>query len=276
MAGRLGSLPFAELLANSLAADATTLACANALDGSLFKSARAIPDLLFYAKLARDSGFEDPVAMLAPLERLASLNGGLGRLPAPLLDLLAWQLHVDGYEAAVDHEARLRLVQMSLLLHRRKGTPWSVKNALKSAFLCPVELCEWFNYGGRPYFFRVAIDVDDACWGEDFSPKAWRLIFEYKNVRSWLEEFLTRARTRLARKIAVAARSRTLVRPCLWFRPVEPARLQIRPVAALMSRSVARPGLWFGRGRQISLARRMAFCGAGLTRTYLQMRRSDG
>lgn len=85
MARYLGATPFRELLAHSIAADPTVRAAADALDNVLNAAARAVPDVLVYARLARDSGFVDPVPMLPPLTRLAALSGGLRALPEQVL-----------------------------------------------------------------------------------------------------------------------------------------------------------------------------------------------
>ena len=133
MARRLGSTPFRELLPDSLSGDPSIRAAAAALDTVLDATTRAIPGVLLYARLAHDTGFVEPVAMLPPLARLSELSGGLASLPEPVLDVLAWQLHVEGYETAVDVAAKRQLIAGSLLLHRRRGTPWAVRTALETA-----------------------------------------------------------------------------------------------------------------------------------------------
>ena len=150
MARRLGTTPFRELLPDSLSGDSSIRAAAAALDTVLDAAARAIPGVLLYARLAHDTGFVEPVAMLPPLSRLSELSGGLASLPEPVLDLLAWQLHVEGYEAAVDVAAKRQLIAGSLLLHRRRGTPWAVRTALEAALHVPATVQQWFEYGGEP------------------------------------------------------------------------------------------------------------------------------
>lgn len=90
MARRLGSTPFRELLPDSLSGDSSIRAAAAALDTVLDATTRAIPGVLLYARLAHDTGFVEPVAMLPPLARLSELSGGLASLPEPVLDVLAW------------------------------------------------------------------------------------------------------------------------------------------------------------------------------------------
>ena len=141
MARRLGSTPFRELLPDSLSGDSSIRAAAAALDTVLDATTRAIPGVLLYARLARDTGSAVSVPMLSPLSRLAALSGGLTSLPEAVLDHLAWQLHVEGYETAVDVAAKRQLIAGSLLLHRRRGTPWAVRMAVASVSRTMMRTC---------------------------------------------------------------------------------------------------------------------------------------
>ena len=245
MSKYLGSTPFRDLLVHSIAADPTMRAAAEALDAAFLKSVRAIPDVLLYARLANDSGFVTPVPMLSAMTRLSDLSGGLAELPSDVLDMLAWQLHVEGYEATVDMQAKRQLIQGSLLLHRRKGTPWAVKNALVTALRLPTELSEWFSYGGRPYFFRVALDVTGADFDATSAANAFRLIYEYKNVRSWLDYLETRSTEILKERVGVGLCSRTNARCRLWFPVPQPSHMERRTGMAFNGRTVSKSRLWF-------------------------------
>lgn len=228
MSRYLGSTPFRELLAPSIARDPSVRAAAAALDNVLNAAARAVPDVLVYARLARDSGFVDPVPMLPPLTRLSDLSGGLAELPPEALDLLAWQLHVEGYEAAVSVQAKRELVSVSLILHRRKGTPWAVRNALEIALRLPAEVRQWFEYGGKPYFFRVRLDVTGAVFGPESGHNAFRLIHDHKNVRSWLDCLETEAAIPLPESVGVGLADHTATRLLLRFPPPPPSPLRQR------------------------------------------------
>ena len=200
MAGRFGSTPFADLLANSLARDDTTRAAAESLDGVLGKAAVALPEILLYARLA-----EAPLEQLAPpLQRLTALAGGLTAIPEALLDLLAWQFHVDGYEAAVTYEDKRRLVDRSILMHRRKGTPWAVAEALRSLGYADARIYEGggvcryngeITYGGAETYaagnrwalFDVEIDLGGDMGVSAASVLRLRVAIEaWKNARSHL------------------------------------------------------------------------------------------
>lgn len=216
MARRLGETPFAELLPHNLAQDATLKAVADSLDKILAPSIAGIAPLLIYDRLSKAA----PQSLLPPLMRLAEQSGGLAPLPEQLLDMLAWQLHVDGYEAAYDYQAKERLIWQSLMLHRRKGTPWAVRNALAAAFGGEASIDEWFNYAGKPYFFRAWLDVTGLFWDQEATPKALRLIWEYKNVRSWLEFLETRSRTPMEHHTGIGLVERIASRCRLYFSPV--------------------------------------------------------
>lgn len=245
MARRLGSTPFLELLPHSLSGDPAMRAAASALDGVLDATTRAIPGVLLYARLAYDTGFVDPVDMLPPLARLSALSGGLASLPEPVLDLLAWQLHVESYETAVDVAAKRQLIAGSLLLHRRRGTPWAVRTALVTALRLPTVIRQWWEYGGRPYFFRVRLDVSDAGLDETGVTDALRIVFDYKNTRSWLDCLETVSTRPLPVSVAVAGCMRSMHRVRLWFppRPVPSGHVHMGLTGCM--RTMNRVRLWF-------------------------------
>lgn len=103
-----------------------------------------------------------------------------------LLDLLAWQMHVDFYDNTLPIESKRNLVKNSIRWHRIKGTPQAVIESVTSIF-GEAELQEWFEYNGEPYFFALDIDVVNEILTEDNLKRVYDLINEYKNLRSWLE-----------------------------------------------------------------------------------------
>jgi phage tail P2-like protein len=108
-----------------------------------------------------------------------------------LLDLLAWQFHVDFYKPEMPVETKRELVLKSLDWHTRKGTP-SVVEEIVSAVFSKAEIHEWFEYGGLPYRFRITTEepLPDT---ESFNELV-RSIFTGKNTRSWLDSITSIAR----------------------------------------------------------------------------------
>jgi len=109
-----------------------------------------------------------------------------------LLDLLAWQFHVEGYDLAKTVEEKRNLVKNAIELHRYKGTPYAVKKVLSTLNLGGV-VREWFEYGGEPYRFKLDLFFEELVkHGITLTPevqeKLLDLINSYKNERSHLEE----------------------------------------------------------------------------------------
>lgn len=228
MSKYLGSTPFRELLTPSIVEDPTMRAAADALDGVLNAATRAIPRVLLHARLAHASGHD----LLPPLGRLTEQTGGLEPLDDRTLELLAWQLHTEGFEVALTSQAKEALVNESVPIHRLAGTPWALRRALELALEAEVTLPEWFEYGGRPYFFKVRFAVPPAGLSEDRLREVFRLIYEKKNVRSWLDGVETGSVPPLPEYIGAGLSGRTATRPRLRFPPSPPLPLRRRIGAA--------------------------------------------
>ncbi|WP_333656293.1 phage tail protein I, partial [Dissulfurispira sp.] len=111
-------------------------------------------------------------------------------VPASILPYLAWQFHVEGYDLTKTDTEKRSLIKKSLELHRYKGTPWAVENAI-STLGFPSEVIEWFRYGGNSYRFKVSVDISkNRGIDEQLISQIEKLIHQYKNVRSWLETII--------------------------------------------------------------------------------------
>ena len=106
-----------------------------------------------------------------------------------LLDLLAWQFHIEGYELAQSLEEKRNLIKRAIQLHRYKGTPYAIKEVLRALGL-EGKVKEWFEYGGEPYRFKVELGITNREITPELRDKLIKLIEEYKNVRSHLEEII--------------------------------------------------------------------------------------
>ncbi|MDR2056132.1 MAG: phage tail protein [Desulfovibrio sp.] len=116
----------AALLPGSISGDARMRAAAEALSPLLRKTALAVPNLLIFGRM----GNQSPEEMIASLGRLTSARGGLPAPSTALLELLAWQLHVDFREAAGTDARLAGMVLNSIPWHRIKGTPAGIRDAL--------------------------------------------------------------------------------------------------------------------------------------------------
>jgi len=184
----------------------------------------------------------------ARMEALARLTARLSALPAavPIVNLfdlvdpsalasLGEQFHVlglEGWNAAATDVARRDLLKRAIELHRHKGTAWAVRHALETAFSLPVEIVEWFDYGGEPYFFRVRVDVSGAAFGPQNGQHALELILEWKNVRSWLEYLETFSTHRLPVYAGLGGVSRTAMSSRICFPVPEPVSCPVHTALA--------------------------------------------
>lgn len=108
----------------------------------------------------------------------------IDQLDEPILDLLAWQFHVEGYELATTIDQKRALIKNSIELHKYKGTRYAILKALESLGLSG-EIKEWFEYNGEPYKFKVYIK--SPLSSERLYTDLVGLVEQYKNERSWLD-----------------------------------------------------------------------------------------
>lgn len=115
---------------------------------------------------------------------LATVYLNLDSLPEDIVNELAGQFHVDFYDISGDMVSKRNLVRNSILIHRKKGTPYAVKKLIQDLF-GTAELKEWFDYSGDPYMFRVAVDYSAGV--SINIAKFHNLVDSVKNLRSKLE-----------------------------------------------------------------------------------------
>lgn len=182
------------------------------------------------------------------MENLARLIAELSALPVsvPIVNLfdivdssalasLAEQFHVmgdEGWNLAATEAAKRSLLKKAIELHRHKGTRWAVRNALETVLERSVNVQEWFEYEGKPYFFRVRFDVG-AGLDETSLNEVFRLIYENKNVRSWLEYLETGSSILLPMHVGAGLAGRTATRLVLSFPPLSLVSFHMQPRMAV-------------------------------------------
>jgi hypothetical protein len=82
----------------------------------------------------------------------------MGLTDSNLVDILAWQFHVDFYDAADPLEFRKRLVQLSIQWHITKGTYQLVQDVLDAYWPGAATLLEWYDYYETPRPPKPATD----------------------------------------------------------------------------------------------------------------------
>ena len=105
----------------------------------------------------------------AVTEQLLSVSGNIEKvliysrfdeLPEDLIDILAYDLHVDWYDYSFPLKAKRELVKNSVKVHKKMGTKYAVETALGGVYP-QSEVEEWFQYNGNPHHFRVVCDVTE-------------------------------------------------------------------------------------------------------------------
>lgn len=109
---------------------------------------------------------------------------------ASALPWLAWQFDVLGYRgmrlAQTDAQQR-EVIKNAILLKRYAGTPWAVKNALKSIGYPDAVLVENAGTGAHGWAqFRIELDVGDNAISEDKINELIQMINIYKGTRNHL------------------------------------------------------------------------------------------
>ena len=124
--------------------------------------------------------------------REAFILSRLDELPENVIDLLAWQWHVDFYEPELPIATKRELVRESISWHRKKGTKAAIISALEKLDFVPT-IKEWYEpelqtephtFSVRGYYKDDQIDVDFL--GEDTHEILTRIIENTKPVRSRL------------------------------------------------------------------------------------------
>ena len=101
-----------------------------------------------------------------------------------MMEVLRYDLGIDSEDFVGTEEEKRSMLQNAMIAHRYAGTIGAVKKAL-SAIVTDVEIMEWFQYGGRPYHFRVKAENSEG--NESEMRRILKLVESNKNLRSVME-----------------------------------------------------------------------------------------
>jgi phage tail P2-like protein len=120
--------------------------------------------------------------------RLATIYARIDELDESILDILAYDLHVDWYSYSDPVNAKRAVIKSSVKVHKRLGTKFAIETAL-GALHPGTYIEEWFQYGGDPHYFRVVLDVTRSRVAASYSRLAKEINF-YKRLTSKLESLV--------------------------------------------------------------------------------------
>lgn len=115
------------------------------------------------------------------------IYGNTTDLPEAALDILAWSMKVDWYDANSTLEMKQRAINDALLVAQIRGTPGAVEKVVEIYFgEGTVE--EWFEYGGQPFHFRIV--TNNRKVNNEQVELFTRAVESVKNIRSRLQEVI--------------------------------------------------------------------------------------
>lgn len=151
-----------QLMPRLLQGDPTSQALCAALDRQVRAIADSLDQILLYARL--------------------------DTLPEPVVDALAYHLHVDEYDGSYPLEAKRKLVESAIRVHRYRGTKYACEEVLRGIFGPGSRIEEWYEYGGEPYHYQVRT-TNITATGE-MEQQLRRALDVTQNVRSRLERII--------------------------------------------------------------------------------------
>lgn len=111
------------------------------------------------------------------------IYSNLDNQPEEVIDLMAAELRTQFYGSNLDIEKKKQLVRNTLTWYMTAGTPAAIEGLLSTVFGWG-RIEEWFEYGGRPYYFKPVIGIEASQEEINIFLKYLKLV---KNARSWLD-----------------------------------------------------------------------------------------
>lgn len=135
MSNKIYDTDFSKFLPNVLQKDESMMAIAKAVTEKLLETSNSINKVLIYANI--------------------------DKLPDEILDILAYDMHVDWYDETYPIEVKREVIKSSVTVHKKMGTKYAVEKALRAVHTASC-IEEWFEYGGNPYCFRIICDTTES------------------------------------------------------------------------------------------------------------------
>ena len=107
------------------------------------------------------------------------------------LDLLAAENRVHYYDAALPPETKRQLILNAFIWHMYAGTPGAVEELVQAIF-GDGKVQEWFEYGGKPYRFKI---LTNATLTPEINENFSMMIEKVKNVRSLMDSIIISRKT---------------------------------------------------------------------------------
>lgn len=116
-----------------------------------------------------------------------SVYATIDTLPEQILDLLAVELNTQYYDDSLSIRIKRNLIKNSLKWYMNTGTLAAVEEAVSAVF-GNGEVKEWFDYGGKPYHFKI--HTSNINTTDEMIRQVTDIVSSIQNVRSQLEEVI--------------------------------------------------------------------------------------
>nr|WP_300838905.1 phage tail protein [uncultured Acetatifactor sp.] len=124
------------------------------------------------------------IARMHKLAKQITVWSDLDHVDPKYYDYLAMTIRAPYYKSEYDNNQKLGLIKSALLTRRNAGTIKAIEE-LMSHTLTGASFIPWYEYGGRPYFFKVVADADEV--NDDNMGEFVRMISAIKSARSIME-----------------------------------------------------------------------------------------
>ena len=115
----------------------------------------------------------------------------IDELPEELIDILAYDMHVDWYDYSFPLKVKRDILKSSVKVHKKMGTKYAVEKAL-GALYPQSEVEEWYQYEGEPHHFHIVCDVTENRVTASFQ-EIINAVMMYKRLSSHLDEVVYQA-----------------------------------------------------------------------------------
>lgn len=115
----------------------------------------------------------------------------IDELPEALIDILAYDMHVDWYDYSFPLKVKRDILKSSVKVHKKMGTKYAVEKAL-GALYPQSEVEEWYQYEGKPHHFHIVCDVTENRVTASFQ-EIINAVMMYKRLSSHLDEVVYQA-----------------------------------------------------------------------------------
>ncbi len=118
------------------------------------------------------------------LARSITVWSDLDNVDPKYYDSLAMTIRAPYYKSEYSNKQKLGLIKSALLTRRNAGTMKAIEELL-SHTLTGASFIPWYEYGGKPYCFKVIADADEA--NENNMEEFIRMISAVKSARSCMD-----------------------------------------------------------------------------------------